>query len=292
MLDAVDIKIGVCHSEFKIDSKGPVLIETNPRPMGPSMSVDYLDEILGHHVTDIALDAYMIPKAFENRIYKLYRPLKFGLLKCMIVPKDVTADMTPLLEIAQHLPGFRKLQLAAPFTRGKFKKTVDLETSPLFVKFCGTAEELMNSYNFLRCAEMKYFDILFAMKDSVDAAESRFDWNALKAALDRNLRYLVVTDEGYRCLTDGKLTEYDGSIVVFDGCIFSEHGKNTVSGRFRNLICATRMVRSGGYVIVLPESYEMMPYGSASMELAVQLSGSMLEIPPYWSEGVLIGRKC
>lgn len=32
--DAVDIKFGPCHGEYKIDDNGPVLIETNCRPMG------------------------------------------------------------------------------------------------------------------------------------------------------------------------------------------------------------------------------------------------------------------
>lgn len=53
VLDAVDMKWGPCHTEIKIDRNGPVLIETNARPMGLGMTAQYYDEILGHHVTNI-----------------------------------------------------------------------------------------------------------------------------------------------------------------------------------------------------------------------------------------------
>ncbi|MBP5395059.1 MAG: hypothetical protein J6Y18_04040, partial [Candidatus Methanomethylophilaceae archaeon] len=61
VLNAVGMKWGLCHSEVKIDKKGPVLIEVNARPVGLAMTAAYLDECLGYHLTDMAVDVYLDP---------------------------------------------------------------------------------------------------------------------------------------------------------------------------------------------------------------------------------------
>jgi biotin carboxylase len=41
VLDATGVANGISHSEFFMGPDGPVLVETNPRMMGPSQSEDY-----------------------------------------------------------------------------------------------------------------------------------------------------------------------------------------------------------------------------------------------------------
>ncbi|MCQ3907658.1 MAG: hypothetical protein MJ219_02735 [Mycoplasmoidaceae bacterium] len=55
VLRAIGLTYGLCHNEFKVDKKGPVLIEANCRTPGGSMQGKYLDYVLGHHETNVSL---------------------------------------------------------------------------------------------------------------------------------------------------------------------------------------------------------------------------------------------
>ena len=87
--DALGIKYGPVHGEYMIDEKGPVLIEVNCRPHGGNLDAKFLDRISGQHETDSSLDSYLNPDKFHQDRQKPYKLYAHGILKSIIVPKDI-----------------------------------------------------------------------------------------------------------------------------------------------------------------------------------------------------------
>jgi biotin carboxylase len=71
--DAIGIKYGPVHGEYMVDENGPVLIEVNCRPMGGGLDRKYSELVVGHHETDVALDAYLDREIFLRDSRKPYR---------------------------------------------------------------------------------------------------------------------------------------------------------------------------------------------------------------------------
>lgn len=127
VLDAIGITYGPVHSEIMVDENGPVLIEVNCRPAGTSVKRSYQDRILGCHETKEALDAYLYPESFPEKIKKYGR---YGHLICpamvknMIMPYDVFVKRLKYEETAGKLESFVYM-----LTNGEncvYEKTIDL----------------------------------------------------------------------------------------------------------------------------------------------------------------------
>ena len=105
VLDAVDIKFGPCHGEYKIDDKGPVLIETNCRPMGFSTTRSFQWELARNYIVDWALNSYLDQDKFLKQIENkpTYRAPKSGCMKLVILPEERTGDMSALFCFGEHL---------------------------------------------------------------------------------------------------------------------------------------------------------------------------------------------
>ncbi len=68
VLSYLGVKYGAVHSEFMIDDKGPVLIETNARPAGSFQKYNFQDKVMENHETAVSLDSYLMsPKQFFDR---------------------------------------------------------------------------------------------------------------------------------------------------------------------------------------------------------------------------------
>lgn len=292
VLDATGFKFGPCHGEYKIDKKGPVLIETNARPMGANMRSKYLDECLGHHITDIALNAYIVPRYFDAAGDKLYRPKAMGAMVMLAIPKDMDADLTPLEIIMKHMKTYRSCE--PPIVRGlkHYEKTIDLETSPHTVKLCGCENDVRKDINILQTLEFQYSELIYSVPTEIK--EARQDMALEKEIcqfFDRINKVLVVTNNGAKASHGGKLTEVTEKHEVYDGCIFAKTDGASLSERFDNLISSVSVVRNGGAIFVLPGVYENMPYGPAGIELIMETLNIRLEVPLQSFRGVIYGTK-
>lgn len=290
VLDAVGIRNGVCHSEIKIDEKGPILIETNPRPMGTNMNTEYLDELFGHHYADVILDAYLEPERFFRRRMEFYRPRNMGIIKLMIVPKDMVADIGPLLAIAQHLPTFRKLVFGGNVGLTKYEKTKDMETSPAMIKLCGKEEDVIRDYEFIRYVEENFFQMIFSVRNVIDAVPLRTDIDLILSQMGNDKKILIVKDGGTETFEDGEKKVPD-LWSIYDACIYAKCGRSDIYDRIVSFLKAMTVMRKGGVVIIVPEAYRSMRYGSASMEIIMRLAQVTIEIPPSESDGLLVGTK-
>ncbi|MCQ3908813.1 MAG: ATP-grasp domain-containing protein [Mycoplasmoidaceae bacterium] len=104
--DAIGVTYGSSHNELKVDKKGPVLIEANCRTPGGSMSCKYLDKVLGHHETNLALMAYINPKKFHAMKNKYFEPKSNGCLKCVVIENDIFVVKDNFKKVFSKFPSY------------------------------------------------------------------------------------------------------------------------------------------------------------------------------------------
>ncbi|MCQ2070889.1 MAG: ATP-grasp domain-containing protein [archaeon] len=292
VLDAVQMKWGPCHIEIKIDRKGPVLIETNARPMGLALTAPFLDECIGHHITDLALDAMLMPGQFKAMLLKPYNPRKYALMKLMIVPEAIKASFEPTMVFAKSLKSMREILFFGNTGVADYGRTVDLHTSPMTLKMInGDYGQLMKDYELLRLVEKNYFDIYYtSLNDVVEGCEKITDREKLISYLDPMRKYLLIDDEGSKTIQFGNVKETDTWEIV-DGVIFGMCSEKTFVERVRDMIHGMSMVRSGGHFMFLPESYKNLKNGAATVEFLLHSNGFDIVAPTYYNAGILAGLK-
>ena len=291
VLDAVDMKWGLCHVEVKVDKKGPVLIETNARPIGLAMTQAYLDEALGYHLTDLALDAYLNPKSFERMMHRQYNPKKYAMMKLMIVPENFKGSFAPTFVFGNMIRSTREVLFFGHEGISKYKRTVDLSTSPLTIKMINSDYgELMKDYEMLRLIESNYFQLFYTLNEKVDGCKLETDIEALIKFLDPARRFLIVKDDGKYIAQYGQIKKADGW-QIFDGSIYAECGETSSEKRYRAMFKAMHDVRAGGFCMIVPEAYRNLKSGSVVAEFIMNIAGVQVIAPTFDSVGIIVGVK-
>lgn len=88
VLDAVGFENGAVHAEYKLDKRGPVLIEVNCRVCGAMMKASWLDRFLPHHETDLCLRALLKPEEFATENCRSIEPVGYGMTVLTHLDKD------------------------------------------------------------------------------------------------------------------------------------------------------------------------------------------------------------
>ena len=163
VLDAIGISYGPVHSEIMVDENGPVLVEINCRPAGASVKRSFQDRVLGCHETREALEAYLYPESFPEKIRKFGR---YGQLICpamvknMIMPDDVFVKHLKYKETAGKLASFVYM-----LTNGEncvYKKTVDLNSAAGMIYLANEDEnQLKKDCNYLKWLEKNDLSALY-----------------------------------------------------------------------------------------------------------------------------------
>ena len=291
VLDAVDMKWGLCHTEVKIDSRGPVLIETNARPIGLAMTPAYLDEALGYHLTDMAVDIFLDPKRFERYSRRVYNPPKYALMKLMIVPEDIKGSFDPTFAFGNMISSAREILFFGKEGVRDYHRTIDLDSSPLTIKMINSDYgELMKDYELLRTIESRYFHLFYTGGEDVEACELKTDIDNILKHLDMNKKFLVITDKETYAYQYGKRSDTD-TAEIFDGAVYAKCGKCKAVERYRSMFWVMHNIRSGGLFITVPESYVNMKSGSVVMDFLMGISGVRTMLPFYESNGAMFGVK-
>lgn len=291
VLDAVDMKWGISHIEIKIDRKGPVLIETNVRPMGLAMTQAYLDEALGYHQTDLAVDVYLDPSMFSRYARKVYNPLKYALMKLMIVPEDMVGSFEPIFILSNMIKSTREVLFFGKDGINSYARTIDLETSPLAIKMINSDYgALMKDYELLRIAEKRYFHLFYTLGEDLEPQKLTTNINRILDLSDRNKKILVVTDDGQYAWQYGQRIETDGQ-EVYDGALYAVCKGQKAEERYRQIFRTIRNIRSGGPFVAVPESYRSMTYGSVAMDFLMNIGGVRIILPAYEANDVVYGVK-
>lgn len=131
MLDALDFRYGPSHGEYMLTETGPVLIEAASRPMGGHFPKPLLDQLLGHHLTDVSLDSYLDPEAFERDRKRPYRTNGFLMNKFFITPQGGAVDSYPVLTILWCLRTIEQRCFSALFEMSAKPERYPEEAAPL-----------------------------------------------------------------------------------------------------------------------------------------------------------------
>lgn len=251
VLDAVKLTYGACHTEIKYDKRGPVLMETNPRPHG-CQSREYLNSLFGHCVAEISLDSLLDEEKF-NKWPDVFDPINIGCSFLTVLPEPMKACISPGLEIATHLEGFISYVIPRPYDVVEYPATIDLATSPAIFDFFGSGEYINWLYDILRKINDDYIELFFA-------------WKPLEAR-----------DPPSIPKTDGRTVVYDNNGMTevsedgYDVGIFAVTMSETLQERFRKFFELRSHVKTGGKIIVPLEAYDALPYGRAAVEILADL---------------------
>ncbi len=291
VLDAVDMKWGISHNEIKIDRKGPVLIEVNARPLGLAMTPEYLDEALGYHLTDMAIDVYLDPSRFDRLMRRPYNPPKYAMMKLMIVPEDIVGTFAPTFAFSNMIRSTREVLFFGKDKISRYSRTIDLDTSPLVIKMINSDYgELMKDYEVLRTAESRYFHLLYSLGEKLRPVEPRTDTGRILEYFDSGKKIVLVTDGGrFSCQYGERRPASDSEI--YDGAVYAVCGEMTAEERYRSIFWTMHNIRSGGPFIAVPESYEAMKQGTVLMDFLMDICGVRIMVPAYDFRGVIYGVK-
>lgn len=127
VIEALDLKYGAIHGEYKFDENGPVLIEMNCRVSGPFQKYTLVDTVWGEHSTEVSLESYINPEKCIEKSDKPLELLSDYIIKVIIIYKDIDVVKSNVESAFDDLESFR---YGISFGDDQvYPKTVDLATS-------------------------------------------------------------------------------------------------------------------------------------------------------------------
>ena len=300
--DALEIQYGPVHGEYMIDEKGPVLIEVNCRPCGGSMPAEFLDRISGQHETDSILDSYLKPKCFFDELRKKYNLHAHGTLKFFITPKNMVVRSSPIVNIDKKLKAFHDSSLVnATYHDMFFQKTEDLTTAAGYVFLINEDKaDVDHDLNFLRDVERNAFSLI--LSDDVTYPKLKEDDEYLNEIIPmiKNIEShgtgLFVTDQiaedvdiyqvDYRKATEVN-SNFDYVIVNLNKSLMDKNEADKV----KIILNCLLKVKSGGYVFIPENTYQLMLSGRKGIEALVKVLNYKIELPPYFIQDVIIASR-
>ncbi|MBQ9655558.1 MAG: ATP-grasp domain-containing protein [Prevotella sp.] len=298
VLDAIGIEWGAVHGEYMIDERGPVLIEVNCRPMGASMSRQFLEAINGHHETDVHLDAYLDPEKFEQEARKPYRPKRMGAFKPLIVANDMNLLSAPILQIAKQLKSYHSASLDRMAGDPFISRTRDFETAGGLIYLLSDDEhQVKEDLNFLHLIEMKYPQMLFnELKATDDPLVKRNSLEQMLDETDMKGCTLVFSDSGEESdratmVNSHQLADaYDSyELGLLD--ISRQKSYADVESLLQQIFLFLGKLREGARVYVPESTYCHLPYGIDGMEIIFHAAGLSIEAPRPNDSNMLIASK-
>ncbi|WP_295593458.1 ATP-grasp domain-containing protein [uncultured Methanobrevibacter sp.] len=300
--DALEIQYGPVHGEYMIDENGPVLIEVNCRPCGGSMPAEFLDRISGQHETDSILDSYLKPKCFFDELRKKYNLHAHGTLKFFITPKNMIVRSSPIVNIDKKLKAFHDSSLVnATYHDMFFQKTEDLTTAAGYVFLINEDKaDVDHDLNFLRDVERNAFSLI--LSDDVTYPKLKEDDEYLNEIIPmiKNIEShgtgLFVTDQiaedvdiyqvDYRKTTEVN-SNFDYVIVNLNKTLIDKNEADKV----KIILNCLLKVKSGGYVFIPENTYQLMLSGRKGIEALVKVLNYKIELPPYFIQDVIIASR-
>ena len=300
--DALGIQYGPVHGEYMIDEKGPVLIEVNCRPCGGNMPAEFLDRISGQHETDSILDSYLRPAHFHENLKKNYELYSYGSLKFFIVPKDMMAHSSPLVDISNRMKSYFDSSLSDNFFKETFfKQTEDLNTSggTIFLVHEDKAQ-IEKNLNFLRAVERNAFSLILSYESSeITLEDDEVYLKKIMPLFKHAEKYgigLFVTDQfiddvQILQVSPDRLDDIKGRFeFIIINMNKSLIGKGDVEKALIFLNIFSKVI-TGGYIVIPKSTYLSLSSGRKGMEALIKVLDYKIEVPPYTLKDVIIASK-
>ena len=299
--DAIGFKYGTIHGEYMIDDKGPVLIEVNCRPMGCTLTDEYLDSIFGQHESDSMLDSYLDPEGFALKMKRPYHPIRKGIFKLIMVPEDMEVEDHPIWLIAKQLRSTYRIVANDVTIPVYYQKTRDLETNGGIIFLVHDDENIVKAdLMILRETEKKFFSFLLsdgmAKRWFADAKIADTDFEAIIKECDCHGAILAAGDkewhrDGIQTVTPETIDEanrgFDNVIIGYQLSLPNMNESSCFDVVFKTM----DKVKPGGRVIIPYSAYEYYPYKREGAELLLRIRGLTIQVPPAGLCDYVIGLK-
>lgn len=295
-LDAIGYKYGAVHGEYMVDKQGPVLIETNCRPMGCSMKASFIDPIFGHHETDTVLDSFLNPDWHYQKAKESYKAYSYGIIKFLITKKESHVNVLPILDIVAHLKSFNTANLEMAIS-GELPRTVDLETSSGTI-FLTNSDRLAlhHDLEFLRKIEKDYFEIFFNNTHNKTINKPK-NLETVADILKKYFRFgnvIVLSDEEkleVNALVVNK-ESINNTKYMFDLGILDLTSNETGAEEYIDLFYRlANHIRTGGQIIVPERSYWHFPHRLEGIELLCEAVSLQVQAPTIYDGNTVIINK-
>lgn len=169
VLSAIGMAYGSCHNEIKVDQHGPVLIEANCRVPGGSMQGKYLDFVLGHHETNVALWSYVNRKKFMEFKKNYKGCINYGAMKFLVIPKKMYVKRDNFKKCFKNVKSYVYSNFGALFHAKNqwINKTIDYHTVGGVIFLANTdINQLKRDYYYIVDMEQHHLDKLFDIVDN------------------------------------------------------------------------------------------------------------------------------
>lgn len=284
--DAIGIKYGPVHGEYMVDEKGPVLIEVNCRPMGGGLPRRFLEEIFGHHETDVALDSYLDPEKFDKGFLTPYRIRKHGAIKVLITYSETVVNSAPILQIATHLRSYCDSTFDFIGKSATMPETNSLETSGGEILLLHEDEKVVQEdCELLHLLESKYSGILYqSSRPRKASAFPEPDIDAVIRAAGCRGAVLVFSDTAGE-IEGATVVKSDGLAKAFDSyeCgildLSDERSYADLESLVQQIFTFVGKIRRGGRILVPESTYVHLPYQMEGMEILLRVPGLRIEMP-------------
>lgn len=300
VVEALDIKYGPTHGEYMLTDHGPVLIELGARPLGAGMSREFLNRLLGHHVTDRSLAAYFNEELFESHLRQPYRPLSNGLIKMIIMENDTDFDNVPLLSIVSNLQSVMKTTLGEMIAGGRVARTVDLDTNGGMIFLCHEDSRVIeHDYSVLRSLELSLPELLYSQSKGSEGKV--FDENEMAQSLEK----CPISGKTLLFLPDDNAAQKykdTGMDVVTMDTVFSAKGEyerifiwvKGLDSAPEDMVAAVfallKLLVPGGAAVIPEISVSDSPV-KAELIAVLEANNVSVQVPNYLTEDYIIGRK-
>lgn len=315
VVDALDIHYGPTHGEYMLTPDGPKLIEVGARPMGAGLRKPYLDMVLGHHITDRVLDAYLCPERFKEQAAADYAPLMDAMIKVMIMGQETSFDNIPLISLIRTMESVRFSNMASYVGMDRIRQTVDLETACGMIYMAHEDSRVLeHNYSVLHDIEMKMTGMLYNKRCSAGAS---FEKEELLAYLSALLQTSSAAADGHLLIFCENAAGIEPAVLQKAAPSRSEDFVRaiSVSEAFQQNESADRLVlwlkgirceleeelaaisslcralRQGGEVLVPEPSASAFPYGTAGILAVLEANGIAICVPKWGDVKTIRGKK-
>lgn len=297
--DAMGFRYGLIHGEYMIDEKGPVLIEVNCRPMGGMMAAEFLDQIFGQHETDSLLDCFLYPEKFKEDRLKPYRPMRKGVLKFIIVPKETEVENHPVWEVGKQLRSTYKIAAGDVNRSLYYPKTRDLDTSGGIIYLLHDDERVvMSDLKLLQMMESKYFQ--FLLNDGMsrrwlrDESDKTLSFEKIIEEFGCKGSILIASDkseeiDGACCVTPDTLSDvkagFDYVIVGYQNRLLGLDESHCLELMFDTI----SLTRPNGKVLIPADVWKYLSYKREGAEEILMIKGFIIEPPMTGQSDTIVG---
>lgn len=163
VIRAIGIEYGAIHAEYKVDDKGPVLMEVNCRVDGGLQIYQVEHKAWGESHAGAALEAYLNSDIFYQKLDKELKMDYYYIRKDLIMPEDCFVIESHVETVFNDLESFeRGIQFGG---NRPYPKTVDLSTCGGIVHLTNrNKDKIMKDLDAVKKMEKEEFEKIFTIK--------------------------------------------------------------------------------------------------------------------------------